>query len=218
MAFTPGSPHTVTVTLRNNGAGPALSVMATITILPDVGEVALPVSSIPAGAQVAVQAPFTISPGALPGSNNDWFVRAVYDGRNEILGSGNAFTVQIAAPAGKVALQLVNIPIGSWVNARLAYIIVGSFDSGVLVPAESGPPPPPGYAYWGIFEGAEYLFDYNTITQGLQQWGQATGRWGASIYDTNGFATAFYSQFHLPQERGVYIWDMATGIVTERLT
>ena len=99
MAFTPGSPHTVRVTVRNTGGAPAtLDQGLWLTITPDVGELFAPGGAvIPPGNEVVWSTPFTISPSAVPGRQNTWDLRIPYDGRT-LTAQGVAFTVEAPLP------------------------------------------------------------------------------------------------------------------------
>lgn len=100
MAFTPGSPHTVTVRVRNAGTWPAgiLPGGANIELSPIIGLLPLSFPSpIPAGGEASASADFIIPGTATPGTLVTWWLTIAYDGRALATG-GDAFTVEAAGP------------------------------------------------------------------------------------------------------------------------
>ena len=99
MAFTPGSFHQVSVSVRNSGPIPAyITDFGSIAINPDVGLVLLsfpPV--IQPGTEAVAEGEFTISPSAVPGTQNTWDLWLPYDGRT-LIAQGVAFTVEAPLP------------------------------------------------------------------------------------------------------------------------
>ena len=99
--FFPGSWHTAKVTLRNTGTAPASisdgNVVMNVT--PDVGQFGLGGPFNPTIIQPGGQAVFTgslqISPLAVPGSQNVWTLRVVFDSQELMAGPGDAFMVEV---------------------------------------------------------------------------------------------------------------------------
>ena len=99
-SFYPGSIHQVKVRVRNSGAAPT-AVQAgnnsNINIIPDVGVVdlsSLLLMPIAPGVTVAALRDFTISPLAVPGSQNVWTLSINYDGQ-ALQAQGDAFMVEV---------------------------------------------------------------------------------------------------------------------------
>ena len=96
--FFPGSWHTARVTLKNSGTAPtAVGGSGNINIIPDVGVIdlsSLLLMPIAPGATVEAIRDFSISPLAVPGSQNVWTLSINYDGQT-LQAQGDAFMVEM---------------------------------------------------------------------------------------------------------------------------
>ena len=100
--FFPGSTHQVKVRVRNSGTGAtAVGGSGNINIIPDVGVIdlsSLLLMPIAPGATVEAIRDFTISPLAIPGSQNIYNISISYDGKTLTDGPRDAFMVEVAGP------------------------------------------------------------------------------------------------------------------------
>ena len=106
--FSPGSSHQVRLRVRNVGTAPtAVGGSGSINIIPDVGVVDLSsLLLLPIAPGVTVEAirDFTISPLAVPGSQNVWTLSINYDGQ----------TLQAQGDAFMVEMPLIIYPVDDW--------------------------------------------------------------------------------------------------------
>ena len=124
LGFTPGSTHTLTVTLKNNGDGLASRVSMVAGITPDVGIVPFPSFDIPAGGQTQVSASFRISVTAAVGMVEYGGVRVNNYPLTDPLGLGSfSFVIVSATPTGQVTS--VGFPYGASVyEGSILYVDV----------------------------------------------------------------------------------------------